>query len=121
MPGIPGLKLFKPLPCLIFQARILFRFLVKFYIKVIQVGNGISMMCIFTSPLFIGNNQLSELRAPIAQMIDSNTSITKGFIDMVNGVSYECRTEMVDGKVFGNIGEEKSTITVLPLPALLIP
>src|SRR3972149_8545437 len=60
-------------------------------------------MGVFISPFFISNNQLPELCPPITEVIDTNTSVSEGFVNIVNCTSDECRTEVVNGKVFGNV------------------
>src|SRR3990170_9129575 len=60
-------------------------------------------MGIFTSPFFISNNQLPKLSSPITEVIDTNAFVSKCFVDMVNCVSDECRTEVVNSEMFGNV------------------
>ncbi len=70
----------------------------EFHINPHQFLYAVTFNGFFAAPVFVGNDEFAELRAPVAQMVYADTMIAQLFINFINGVADYSRTQMADMK-----------------------
>ena len=68
---------------LVVKRRIFLCFLVEFYIYFGQRVYAAALYLLFAAPLLVSNNELSELRSPVAEMVYSDAVISAELVDIL--------------------------------------
>ena len=76
----------------------------ELHIQVHELLNALFFNGFLIAELLIGNEKLTELGSPVAQMIDTDNLIAQLAEDLVKGISNDRGTEMADMEILGNIG-----------------
>ena len=77
------LDLLEPRPRLVFELGAFFRLRVEFDIYIKKSAHAFLLDLLAVAPLLERDNQLAELSAPIAQMIDADDVVPKRAVDAV--------------------------------------
>ncbi|MPN47585.1 hypothetical protein SDC9_195188 [bioreactor metagenome] len=71
-------------------------FLMEAHVKLSQTNGTFFLDLGLNAPELVRRDQFTELRAPVAEMVDADAVISHEFIDLVERVAYHRRTQMAD-------------------------
>ena len=92
----------KPVAGLVSQLRVFLFFLV---VPDVEGVEGVEVFEIFfLAPVLQPTNHFSELRAPVAQVVDADALVAEAGKDPVEGAADDGRAQVPDVKGLGNIG-----------------
>ncbi len=102
--AVPLLQALEPAPGLLLQLRLLPGFPVKADVELEQVIDRVRPEGTLLSPAAEGHDNLAELGAPVAEMVDPHAAIAQGLENQVEGVTDHRRAQMSDAERLGNVG-----------------
>ncbi len=100
---VAGFHFGKPCASLVHKGWLFVGFVVEFHVKLHKLCHAVCLHGFLAAPIFVGNNKLAKLRAPVTKMVDADHVVAKLGIYFVKGISDDSCAKVTNVEVLGHI------------------